>query len=107
MSADELAFLTAAEQGRLIERGELSPVDLTRAYLERIERWNPSLNAFITVNGERALAASQRAPPRPAARDPLRCEGPDVDRGGQDDGGLPHPGRSRARPRRQRHQAPE
>ena len=61
MSADELAFLTAAEQGRLIERGDLSPVDLTRAYLERIERWNPSLNAYITVNGERALAASQQA----------------------------------------------
>lgn len=61
MIGDELAFLTAAEQARRVERREISPVELTQAYLERIERWNPVLNAYITVTAERALDASRRA----------------------------------------------
>lgn len=61
MTADDLVFLTAAEQGRRIRRRELSPVELTRAYLDRIERWNPVLNAYITVTAERALDGARRA----------------------------------------------
>jgi len=47
--------LTIAEAGRQIASRRLSPVDLTRAYLERIERLNPRLNAYITVTGDAAL----------------------------------------------------
>ncbi|MDQ3541901.1 MAG: amidase [Chloroflexota bacterium] len=60
MSTDDLVYLTAAEQSRRIRSHELSPVELTQAYLDRIERWNPVLNAYITVTGERALAAARR-----------------------------------------------
>ncbi len=61
MSGDELAFLSVAEQGRLLAGRELSPIELTRAYLERIERWNPLLKAWITVTADRALEAAATA----------------------------------------------
>ena len=57
--ANELTELTVEEAGRRIARRELSPVDLTRAYLERIERLNPRLNAYITVTAEPALAQAR------------------------------------------------
>jgi aspartyl-tRNA(Asn)/glutamyl-tRNA(Gln) amidotransferase subunit A len=47
--------LTIAEAGRQIASRRLSPVAITRAYLERIERLNPRLNAYITVTAEAAL----------------------------------------------------
>ncbi|MDX1374620.1 MAG: amidase [Burkholderiales bacterium] len=46
---------------RLIARKEVSPVELTRAVLERIDRLQPTLNAFITVCHEPALDAARRA----------------------------------------------
>jgi len=45
----------------LLRARKLSPVELTRAYLQRIERQNPALHAFITVTAERALAEARRA----------------------------------------------
>src|SRR5690606_31730661 len=38
-----------------------SSVELTKHFLERIERFNPDLNAFITVTAERALEAAEAA----------------------------------------------
>jgi aspartyl-tRNA(Asn)/glutamyl-tRNA(Gln) amidotransferase subunit A len=58
---DELVFLSAAEQGRLIRDRKLSPVDLMRACLERIERYDPVLRACITVLAEPALAQAREA----------------------------------------------
>jgi amidase len=55
---DELAFLTATDQAELVRRGEVTPVELVETYLERIERLDPELNAFVTVCGEEALAAA-------------------------------------------------
>jgi aspartyl-tRNA(Asn)/glutamyl-tRNA(Gln) amidotransferase subunit A len=40
---------------------QLSPLELTRLTLERIEQLNPILNAFITVTSEKALAQAARA----------------------------------------------
>jgi aspartyl-tRNA(Asn)/glutamyl-tRNA(Gln) amidotransferase subunit A len=54
-SSDDLTKLSIAEAGRRIATRGLSPVDLTRAYLERIERVDPRINSFITVTAERAL----------------------------------------------------
>jgi aspartyl-tRNA(Asn)/glutamyl-tRNA(Gln) amidotransferase subunit A len=49
------------ETGELLRKRELSPVKLTQACLERIERFNPTLNAFITVTSELALAQARAA----------------------------------------------
>ena len=58
---DDLVFLSAAEQGRLIRSRKLSPVELVRAYLDRIERYDGILRAYITVCGEQALAQARGA----------------------------------------------
>jgi amidase len=55
---DELAFLTATEQAALVRRGEATPVELVENCLERIERLDPELNAFVTVCADKALAAA-------------------------------------------------
>ena len=52
--------------------GELSPREATQSYLERIERLNPVVNAYIQVDAEGALAAAAAAERVPAAqRGPL------------------------------------
>ena len=44
-----------------LRRKEISPVELTRLYLERTKRLNPLLNAYITLTEEQALADAARA----------------------------------------------
>ena len=44
-----------------LRRGEISPVEITRECLSRIERLNPSLNAFITVTADSALVEARAA----------------------------------------------
>jgi aspartyl-tRNA(Asn)/glutamyl-tRNA(Gln) amidotransferase subunit A len=53
--ADDLTSLSIAEAGRRIAARQLTSLDLTRAYLERIERLNPTVNAYITVTADAAL----------------------------------------------------
>ena len=55
----DLTALTITEAGRRIAARELTSVELTRAYLARIERLNPRVNAYITVTGEQALAQAR------------------------------------------------
>ena len=55
----ELTDLTIAEAARGIASGQLSPVALARAYLERIERLDPRINAYITVTADAALAQAR------------------------------------------------
>jgi len=57
----ELHRLTLAELNEGLRARRFSSVELARHFLARIERFNPTLNAFITVTGERALAAAQKA----------------------------------------------
>jgi aspartyl-tRNA(Asn)/glutamyl-tRNA(Gln) amidotransferase subunit A len=54
-------YLTIAEAARLIERRELSPVDLVESRLERIARLDGRLNSFIRVLSEDARAAARAA----------------------------------------------
>jgi aspartyl-tRNA(Asn)/glutamyl-tRNA(Gln) amidotransferase subunit A len=58
------ALLSAAELCQLYRTGQLSPVETTRAVLERIERLDPQVNAFCLIDGERALAAAQASEAR-------------------------------------------
>ena len=60
-SHEELAFLDLAEASRLVQTKEISPVELTRVCLDRIERLDPILKAFITVTAESALKEAQQA----------------------------------------------
>ena len=61
MNADDLCFSTISEAARLIESGDLSPVALTQAHLDRIESTGPALNSFITLLAERALERAETA----------------------------------------------
>jgi len=56
-----LEDLTIAETSRRIRKKEVSPVELTRLYLERIEALNPSLNAYLTLMNDQAMDAAKRA----------------------------------------------
>jgi aspartyl-tRNA(Asn)/glutamyl-tRNA(Gln) amidotransferase subunit A len=61
VTTGDLAFTPATELAGLIRSRRLSPVELTRATLERIERLNPTLNAFCTLTPEAALADAREA----------------------------------------------
>ncbi len=61
VSTTDLHFLTIAEVGPLIREGQLSPVDLTRAYLERIDAVDGRLDAFVTLLREEALSQARQA----------------------------------------------
>jgi amidase len=62
--SDDLAFAGAARQAEMVRAGEVSPSELVRLYLERIERLDPQLNAFRTVLAERALLEAKQAEAR-------------------------------------------
>ena len=53
--------MTITELAPKLESGEISPVELTRQTLARIAKLEPSLNAFITVTEEHALAQARQA----------------------------------------------
>ncbi len=57
----DLCFTPATELVALIRRRKVSPLEVTRAVLARIERVNPPLNAYCTVAAEQALEAARRA----------------------------------------------
>lgn len=57
----DLHHLTIAEASRLIASRKLSPVELTQAWLRRIESLDDQINAFITLTGELALEQARRA----------------------------------------------
>jgi aspartyl-tRNA(Asn)/glutamyl-tRNA(Gln) amidotransferase subunit A len=50
-----------AESVRLLDRGEVSAVDLAGMALARIEALNPTLHAFIMVHPDKTLEAARRA----------------------------------------------
>src|ERR1700676_2725185 len=56
-----LTNLSLSEVSQLVHSKKVSPVELTKECLSRIERLNPKLNAFITVIGEAELADARHA----------------------------------------------
>src|SRR5437773_11259039 len=61
MTDADLGYTPATELAALIRAKKLSPVELTRAVLDRIERLNPVVNAFCTLTADQALAAAREA----------------------------------------------
>ena len=57
----EIAWMSARELIDAYGAGTLSPVEVLRSLLERIERLNPRINAFVTMLGESAEEAARRA----------------------------------------------
>ena len=55
MNSEDLAYLPTHELATRIKERQISPVEVVTTYLERIDRFNPSLNAYITVCREDAL----------------------------------------------------
>jgi aspartyl-tRNA(Asn)/glutamyl-tRNA(Gln) amidotransferase subunit A len=62
MAANEdLCWMSASVMAAAIKRKTLSPVEVVKAVLGRIERINPSLNAFVTLTPEQALKDARAA----------------------------------------------
>src|SRR5205807_2276043 len=63
VSADhaDLAFLSARQIAALVRERKVSPVEITRVYLERIERLDSRLRAYITVVPDKALETARGA----------------------------------------------
>jgi aspartyl-tRNA(Asn)/glutamyl-tRNA(Gln) amidotransferase subunit A len=59
--SDAVHYTTIKELGTRYRKRELSPVEVTRELLARIEKLDPALHAFITLTPERALADAQAA----------------------------------------------
>src|SRR5205823_748167 len=69
--ADDLTYLSVTDAASLLRTRRLSPVDLTRAVLDRIDRLDSKIGAFITVAHDEAMAAA-RAAEREIATGPYR-----------------------------------
>ena len=61
MDATELCYISAAQLSRLIKEKKLSPVEVVEAHLARIDALEPTLNSFITLMPEQAMAAARVA----------------------------------------------
>ncbi len=61
MSHKELGYCSAVELAAMMRRRTVSPVEVMRATLARIERFNPALNAFVTVQAEEAMCSAAKA----------------------------------------------
>ena len=61
MNKSELPFLSASELSDLMASKEVSPVEATEAYLERIESLDSKFRAYVTVTADLALEAAKRA----------------------------------------------
>jgi amidase len=61
MTNEDLCFTPATRLAALIRARKVSPLEVMRAVLERIERVNPALNAYCTVATDQALAAARAA----------------------------------------------
>ena len=64
MDATDLAYAGIAKQAELIAAGEVTSRELVDIYLERIERFDPALNAFRVVFAERARMEADQADAR-------------------------------------------
>jgi Asp-tRNA(Asn)/Glu-tRNA(Gln) amidotransferase A subunit family amidase len=58
---DDLAFASLRQLGAWLRSGELTSVELTEHYLQRLKRYDPQLHCVITLTEDRAMAQARRA----------------------------------------------
>ena len=58
---NELAYWTVAELSVLIRTGKITSLELTRLFLERLEKYSDTLECLVTLTRDVALAQAQRA----------------------------------------------
>ena len=61
--SEEIYYADATTLARRIASGDLSPIEVVRAHLDRIEAANPKLNAIVNLQAEQALERAQQAAP--------------------------------------------
>lgn len=61
MRSPDICWMSATDLARLIRQKKLSPVEVTKAVLARIDHINPRINAYVTLTPDLALAAAKRA----------------------------------------------
>ncbi|MGG6309330.1 amidase [Paenibacillus macerans] len=59
--SETLTGQSVSELAPLIEQKKLSPIELTKALLDRVEQLNPTVNAYIHIDEESAMQAAKRA----------------------------------------------
>ena len=74
----EICWMSATELLSAYKKGKLSPVEVVKALLERIDEINPRINALVTRTDEMALSAAkeseiayQKGKPRPLEGVPI------------------------------------
>ena len=71
LPTDELCFKPALQLALLLKRRRISATELMRAFIARIERVNPKVNAIVTFLPEQALKAAKALDRSKASRGPL------------------------------------
>lgn len=71
----DLTSLTLADARERLRKKELTATELTQAFLDAIETANPSLNAYVTVTADKALAQAKEADKRLAKGNGLALDG--------------------------------
>ena len=61
MASHDICWMSAVDLAKAIKRRKISPVEVIKTFLERIESINPTVNAYVTVTADSALAEAQRA----------------------------------------------
>jgi Asp-tRNA(Asn)/Glu-tRNA(Gln) amidotransferase A subunit family amidase len=64
VDAADLCYTPALDLGRMIRARQVSPVEIVTAVLERLDRLNPTLNAFLTPTPDFAMAQARAAEAR-------------------------------------------
>lgn len=67
----DLSFTSATDLARLVREKAVSPIEIVDECLDRIEKIDPSINAFVTLVGERAREEARRAEARVMSGDEL------------------------------------
>ncbi|MEY4067117.1 MAG: hypothetical protein RIQ44_329 [Actinomycetota bacterium] len=67
----DLVFKPAHELVDLLKSGQVTSVELTKAFLDRIEKFNPAVNAYLHVSAESAMATAAEVDRRRAAGEQL------------------------------------